>query len=138
MVRHVNASKTVKGLRWHSPMLDDISGVKGGWEKVEGGMRKMFLAEVLGKLVVMQHFLFGGVVEAVDGMSVERDGEEEGIVGGDGGGHEGHEGHDHGEEEGKGWSDCCGIRVPGNAGAVGEMRKRMGEGMGGLRRLPFD
>jgi len=126
MVRHVNATKTVQGLRWHSPMLDDISGVREGWGKIEGGMRKMFLREVVGKLVVMQHFLFGGLVVAVEGMSEEGadvDEEEE----------EGHEGHAH---NGKGWGDCCGIAVPSNAGAVGEMKKRMGEQ--GLRRLPFD
>jgi len=133
MVRYVNATKTVQGLRWHSPMLDDISGVKGGWEKVESGLKKMFVKEVVGKLVVMQHFLFGGVVPAVEGMSVEdAHVEEEGD-------YLGHDGHEHGEEEGeegKGWGDCCGIKVPSNAGAVGEMRKRMGTE--GLRRLPFD
>lgn len=114
-------------------MLDDISGVKGGWEKVESGLKKMFVKEVVGKLVVMQHFLFGGVVPAVEGMSVEdAHVEEEGD-------YLGHDGHEHGEEEGeegKGWGDCCGIKVPSNAGAVGEMRKRMGTE--GLRRLPFD
>jgi len=137
MVRYVNATKTVQGLRWHSPMLDDISGVKGGWAKVEGGLRKMFLREVVGKLVVMQHFLFGGVVAAVDGMSREED-DESGHAHA-GGAYEGHDGHEHGEgegEEGKGWGDCCGIKVPSNAGAVGEMKKRMGTE--GLRRLPFD
>jgi len=126
MVRHVNATKTVQGLRWHSPMLDDISGVREGWGKIEGGMRKMFLREVVGKLVVMQHFLFGGLVPAVEGMSEEGVGVEEEEE-------DGHEGHAH---NGKGWGDCCGIAVPSNAGAVGEMKKRMGEQ--GLRRLPFD
>lgn len=133
MVKYVNATKTVQGLRWHSPMLDDISGVKGGWEKVESGMKKMFLREVVGKLVVMQHFLFGGVVKAVEGMSVENERRDD--VAGEEDGHD-HE-HEHAEsEEGKGWGDCCGIKVPSNAGAVGEMRKRMGNE--GLRRLPFD
>lgn len=111
-------------------MLDDISGVKEGWVKVEGGMRKMFLGEVVGKLVVMQHFLFGGLVRAAEGMSVE---EEEEVEVQAGHGEGGHEGHSH---DGKGWGDCCGIAVPSNAGAVGEMRKRMGGE--GLRRLPFD
>jgi serine/threonine-protein phosphatase 2A activator len=42
----------------HSPMLNDISGVLT-WEKVSGGMLKMYRAEVLDKFVVIQHFLFG-------------------------------------------------------------------------------
>ena len=37
-----------------SPMLNDISGVPN-WEKVAGGMLKMFHAEVMGKFVVIQH-----------------------------------------------------------------------------------
>lgn len=147
-VSYVNSTKTVQGLRWHSPMLDDISGVKtrdGGWRKIEGGMRKMFVKEVLGKLVVMQHFLFGGIIPAVPGMSVEEDEQavprngEEKVVLKEGVASEGevkramgHEGHAHNTDF---WGDCCGIKVPSSVGAVGEMRKRGGEG---LRRLPFD
>ncbi|KAK8214712.1 Serine/threonine-protein phosphatase 2A activator 2 [Zalaria obscura] len=135
-VQFVNSVKNVEGLRWHSPMLDDISSAKS-WAKVEAGMRRMFLAEVLGKLPVMQHFLFGSLVPAVEGMSTEdqagvaNEMEEteggEGVVMADG------MKHVHAET---GWGDCCGIPVPSSVGAMGEMKKRMGNE--GLRRIPFD
>lgn len=131
-IQWVNATKTVQGLRWHSPMLDDISAAKS-WSKVDGGMRKMFLAEVLGKLPVAQHFLFGSLLPATDEMS--KDAEEK--VGED----------DVGEVEvtvdgmkhvhsSSSWGDCCGIKVPSAVGARQEARKN-GEG-GQLRRVPFD
>jgi serine/threonine-protein phosphatase 2A activator len=119
-VAFVNSTKTVKGLRWHSPMLDDISGAKS-WEKIEAGMKKMFVKEVLGKLPVMQHFLFGSLIPAVDGMSEE--------TGASGDGHD----HDH-ATEGTTWGDCCGIKVPSSLGAFGEQKKGGEE----FRRIPFD
>jgi serine/threonine-protein phosphatase 2A activator len=131
-VQWVNASKTVQGLRWHSPMLDDISSAKS-WTKVEGGMRRMFLAEVLGKLPVAQHFLFGSLLPATEGMSkdaesqidVEHVGEFEVTVDG--------MKHIHNANS---WGDCCGIKVPSAVGARLEAIKR-GESSE-LRRLPFD
>ncbi|KAL9128881.1 MAG: hypothetical protein Q9217_002538 [Psora testacea] len=49
-----------KGPFWeHSPMLYDISAVRGGWGKINKGMIKMYNAEVLSKFPVVQHFRFG-------------------------------------------------------------------------------
>ncbi|KAI1431660.1 Phosphotyrosyl phosphatase activator [Xylaria sp. CBS 124048] len=136
-VNFVNSTKTVQGLRWHSPMLDDISSAKS-WSKIEAGMKRMFVAEVLRKLPVMQHFLFGSLVPAVEGMSAEAD------MGSS---------HDDEEELGRGaimvehngvkhvhqlnsWGDCCGIKVP-SAIAASQAAKKTGAGES-LRRIPFD
>ena len=135
MVRFTMASKSVKGLKWTQPMLDDISSARN-WVKVEQGMRRMFVKEVLGKLPVMQHFLFGSLVPAMEGMSREA---EAGVAA------------EHAEVEGgqidvegdqvrhvhrdDAWGDCCGIKIPSTVAAAQEARKH---GDGGLRRIPFD
>ncbi|EFY88636.1 Phosphotyrosyl phosphate activator protein, putative [Metarhizium acridum CQMa 102] len=133
-VAFVNDTKTVKGLRWHSPMLDDISSAKS-WSKIDGGMRRMFVAEVLGKLPVMQHFLFGSLVPAVEGMSEDDaadsdDDENAGHVTSDLADHSDH------AHDGTGWGDCCGIKVPSSIAAAQEMKKRAKGDT--LRRIPFD
>ncbi|KAK5170106.1 Serine/threonine-protein phosphatase 2A activator 2 [Saxophila tyrrhenica] len=128
----VNSTKTVQGLRWHSPMLDDISSSKN-WTKIEGGMRRMFLAEVLGKLPVAQHFLFGSLLPASEDMSKDAEswvgegdvGEVEVTVDG--------MKHTHSANS---WGDCCGIKVPSAVGARLEARKHGDAGE--LRRVPFD
>jgi serine/threonine-protein phosphatase 2A activator len=136
-IRFVNSVKSVEGLRWHSPMLDDISAARN-WGKIEGGLRKMFVKEILEKLPVMQHFLFGSLVPAVEGMSTE----DEAGVPPESEEQEGGEVKVFTDEAGKrhvhaavGWGDCCGIRVPAALGAEGEEAKR---GSRGLRRVPFD
>ena len=132
MVRFTMTSKTVKGLKWTQPMLDDISGAKN-WEKVEQGMRRMFVKEVLGKLPVMQHFLFGSLVPAVEGMSVNMVDESEEVVGGEIAVDKHRAGHVHRDD---GWGDCCGIKIPSTVAAAQAARKK-GE-RDGLRMVPFD
>ena len=136
MVRFTMASKTVKGLKWTQPMLDDISGAKN-WEKVEQGMRKMFVKEVLGKLPVMQHFLFGSIVPAAEGMSKsavtllapeheEKEGGELRLIDGAG------PMHVHRNDA---WGDCCGIKIPSTVAASQEEQKGDKER---FRTIPFD
>lgn len=60
-ISFINRVKCKASLAWHSPMLNDISGVKT-WLKVNQGMMKMFRAEVLDKLPIMQHFLVGSTI----------------------------------------------------------------------------
>jgi len=135
-VSFVNSVKNVEGLRWHSPMLDDISAAKS-WAKVLDGMKRMFVAEVLKKLPVMQHFMFGSLIPAAEGMhreeefGMEQEGDDpeggEHVVMVDGMVH---------VHQANTWGDCCGIKVPSSVAAAQEMRRRGGGE--GLRRIPFD
>jgi len=137
-IKFINSIKTAS-LRWHSPMLDDISAVKT-WDKVNSGMIKMYVAEVLNKLPVVQHFLFGSIL-SYDGPThptAEENGDEA------------HHGHSHvhdnpggaGQRE-VGWGDCCGIPVPSAfaaARAEQDKIKQSGLKLGGpgIRPVPFD
>lgn len=108
-IHFVNEIKTVPGkdsehlsLRWHSPMLDDILAAKL-WAKIAEGMVKMFKAEVLQKLPIVQHLLFGKLFEAPPNVPLHGPSDC---------------GHAH---EVNTWGDCCGIKVP-SAVAASQMR----------------
>jgi serine/threonine-protein phosphatase 2A activator len=94
-------------------MLDDISGVKK-WEKVNSGMFKMYEAEVLAKLPIMQHFLFGTLIQFVgDATGKQIDPDMEHV-------------HALGQEH----PLCCSIRVP-SAIAAAKLNHQS-------RPIPFD
>lgn len=59
-IRSIMQVKTA-ALAWNSPMLNDITAVKT-WSKVNEGLVKMYRVEVMGKLPIMQHFLFGRLI----------------------------------------------------------------------------
>ncbi|KAI8324740.1 Phosphotyrosyl phosphatase activator [Martensiomyces pterosporus] len=133
-VQFVNSIKT-GSIRWHSPMIDDISGAKT-WEKVNVGLIKMFRAEVLGKLPVMQHFMFGSLV-SFDGGSMSSE-----VA------HKADEsehdcnGHSHVYAFGQEFPECCGIKVP-SAIAAAAAKAGMGAPSAEPRKvfarpIPFD
>ncbi|KAI9502997.1 Serine/threonine-protein phosphatase 2A activator 2 [Coemansia spiralis] len=133
-VRFVNGIKT-GSIRWHSPMIDDISGAKS-WEKVNVGLIKMFKAEVIGKLPIMQHFMFGTLISFSGGsMSGKMANDAE---------HENHDGCDHPHiyAFGQEFPDCCGIKVPSAIAAAQAGKKDIGapaEPRNAFTRpIPFD
>ena len=114
-ISFINSIKTAS-LRWHSPMLDDITAVKT-WAKVNDGMLKMYDAEVFGKLPVMQHAFFGSLLpfptSEDDPLLAEALGAEDGANGA-----VKHDGHVHVKDE-RGWQmDCCGIPGESRHGTV--------------------
>lgn len=100
-------------------------------------MIKMYLAEVLGKLPVVQHFLFGSIL-TYDGPETPANGDDD----------DAHRGHAHahpdlggaGQRE-VGWGDCCGIPVP-SVFAAAQAGKEKEPGFKpsgpGIRPVPFD
>ncbi|KAI9277794.1 Phosphotyrosyl phosphatase activator [Sporodiniella umbellata] len=118
-IHFINNVKTTASLRWHSPMLDDISACKT-WVKVNQGMVKMYKAEVMGKLPIMQHFMFGSLIHFEGGEAqTELDSQC---------------GHHHPNpetisKENQEYPECCGIPVPSAIAATASS---------GRRPLPFD
>lgn len=104
-IKFVNSVKPSASLRWHSPMLDDISIVKT-WDKVNEGLIKMYHAEVLSKLPIMQHFLLGSLIKFDTGHTVPNQDSDD-------------DSHDHCDDQhshvyafGQEAPTCCGMRVP--------------------------
>jgi serine/threonine-protein phosphatase 2A activator len=109
-------------------MLDDISACKT-WVKVNQGMVKMYKAEVLSKLPIMQHFMFGSLLHFEGGHHQTEDMEDDC-------------GHIHPPTQsggdgvfamGQEYPDCCGIPIPSAIAAAG-----IKNGSSKPRPLPFD
>lgn len=161
-IQFINSIKTTAGLRWHSPMLDDISGALN-WAKVNKGMILMYEKEVLGKLAVMQHFMFGALLPAAEGMSTDDDGDDGDDGDNDaigsvqdgedatrqGGSGSGGSSSAHARREGdrvvvdregmrhvhSTWGECCGIKVPSAIGARDQLQRQQ---LRKVPRIPFD
>lgn len=102
--------------QYNKVRLDDISGVKK-WEKVNEGLMKMYKVEVLGKLPIMQHFLFGSIISFEGSASILM-------------GHEDVD-HEHVHAFGQEHPGCCSIRVPSSiAAGISESKLH--------KRMPFD
>lgn len=96
-------------------------------------MIKMYLAEVLGKLPVVQHFLFGSILP-YDGPETPHNDDYQ---------DDAHRGHAHADQGGAGqrevgWGDCCGIPVPSIFAAAQEKEPGFKVSGPGIRPVPFD
>lgn len=108
------------------------------WDKVNQGMLKMYRAEVLGKLPVIQHFLFGSLLPWDGPLPPLPSADDEDHT------HCGHAHDDLGPAALRevGWGDCCGIPVPSIFGAAKAEHagKLPGLKLSGpnIRPVPFD
>ena len=112
-------------------MLDDISSALN-WAKVNNGMMKMYDKEVLGKLPIMQHFMFGALIPAAEGMGNEGEEETEVTEFRDGTVVIDRDGMRHVHST---WGECCGIKVPSAIGASQQIAKQQ---LRKVPRIPFD
>ncbi|KAJ1921360.1 Serine/threonine-protein phosphatase 2A activator 2 [Mycoemilia scoparia] len=125
---HFVCNQKTESLRWHSPMLDDISGAKT-WEKVNNGLIKMYQAEVLGKLPIMQHFIFGSLILFKGSMP-------KALADSEDGGHGDDREHEHVYAFGQEFPQCCGIKIP--SGIAAASASGQGSISSRPRPLPFD
>ncbi|SGZ54244.1 CIC11C00000005818 [Sungouiella intermedia] len=123
-IHFINSIKTVPGnhgsqvsLRWHSPMLDDILSAKS-WSKIQEGMIKMYKAEVLGKLPIIQHMMFGELIPVPPDIPEHSEEEVDEC------------GHIH-DDTLNTWGDCCGIKIPSAIAASQSLEAN-------TRPIPFD
>ena len=130
-INFINSIKTLPknqddrlSIRWHSPMLDDILLAKS-WQKIKEGMIKMYKVEVLGKLPIIQHFMFGTLIVCPDGIEEHHEHEEDDC------------GHVHTQEAVNTWGDCCGIKIP-SAIAASESLKLQEMQHQHHKPVPFD
>ncbi|KAK6460687.1 Phosphotyrosyl phosphatase activator [Scheffersomyces coipomensis] len=127
-IKTIPKNQTEKlSIRWHSPMLDDISAAKS-WQKIKEGMIKMYKAEVLGKLPIIQHFMFGSIILCPEGVSKHDENSS------DDHGHDDNCGHLH--DVANPWGDCCGIKIPSAIAASESLR--MAEHQTHHKPIPFD
>ena len=86
----------------------------------------MYHAEVMGKLPVVQHFLFGSILP-YSGLPPPTSPQDDA-----------HAGHAHTKG---GWGDCCGIPIPSAFGAAADQQRLViGKPLtgSGIRPVPFD
>ena len=124
-IHFINSVKTTASLRWHSPMLNDISGAKS-WQTVADGMIKMYKAEVLSKLPIMQHFFSGETITCPEGITEHHENSENEL---DSCGH-----NHHNRELLNTWGDCCGIKIPSAIAATALSNKTSSS----HKAIPFD
>ena len=60
-VDYIKSVKTGASFGHYAPILESITNAKN-WEKIAKGLVRMYQDDVLGKIVIIQHFYFGSVL----------------------------------------------------------------------------